>query len=104
MTTSSATEGDTVEHSFLVHDDADTVGVAVVDVREGQDVVASYMKSDKRVRVQSRADIPLGHKIALRDVDEGAEVLKYGLPIGRATSALRAGDYVHTHNLRSSRW
>ncbi len=91
-------------HSFLVHDDADDVGVAVVDVKAEQDVVAAFMKSGKRVSLASRDDVPLGHKIALRDLDEGSDVLKYGIRVGRASRSIRAGDHVHTHNLRSARW
>jgi (2R)-sulfolactate sulfo-lyase subunit alpha len=93
-----------VEHSFLAHDEADHVAVAVRDVGGGDEVEIAFLNSDKRVRLQSHADVPLGHKIALRDVPEGAEVLKYGIPIGRATTTLHAGDYVHTHNLRTARW
>jgi (2R)-sulfolactate sulfo-lyase subunit alpha len=93
-----------VEHSFLVHDESDDVGVAVVDVSQGREVVVAYMKSGKSVSLESRDDVPLGHKIALRDLGEGSEVLKYGIPIGRTTRAVKAGDYVHTHNLRTARW
>ncbi|MGH2734877.1 MAG: UxaA family hydrolase [Actinomycetota bacterium] len=93
-----------MEHSFLVHDDGDDVGVAVVDLEQGREVVGVYMHSGKRVSVSSRAEVPLGHKIALRDLDEGAEVLEYGVPIGRTTRSVQVGDYVHTHNLRTARW
>jgi len=47
------------------------------------------------------AALPAGHKIARHAVAEGARVLKYGAPIGRATRAIAAGEPVHTHNLRS---
>ncbi len=43
--------------------------------------------------------IPAGHKFALRDIEAGAEVLKYGHPIGRAGSRIAAGSWVHSHNL-----
>lgn len=46
-----------------------------------------------------RADIPKGHKIALVDIEAGAEVRKFGFPIGRATAPIVAGDHVHSHNL-----
>jgi aminocarboxymuconate-semialdehyde decarboxylase len=93
-----------MEHSFLAHDDADDVGVAVRDVARGSDVVVAYLKGGSSLTLTALGDIPLGHKIALRDLEQDAEVLKYGIPIGRATQRLRAGDYVHTHNLRSARW
>ena len=42
-----------------------------------------------------------GHKVALCDIAEGELVIKYGTPIGRATRDIKAGEWVHTHNLRS---
>ena len=43
--------------------------------------------------------IPRGHKVALRDLRDGAVVLKFGLPIGAASARIEAGAHVHTHNL-----
>ena len=45
--------------------------------------------------------IPSGHKFALRDIKTGEFVIKYGEIIGRATSDIKAGEWVHTHNLKS---
>ena len=47
-------------------------------------------------------DVARGHKFALRDIAEGAPVVKYGQPIGRATHAIAAGEHVHTHNLATA--
>ena len=47
------------------------------------------------------AKIPTGHKIAVRSIDVGEKVFKYGAPIGSATQPIAPGDYVHTHNLKS---
>ncbi|GAA1581900.1 UxaA family hydrolase [Actinoplanes couchii] len=44
-------------------------------------------------------DVPRGHKIALRDLPAGAPVHKYGQVIGSTTTAVRAGEHVHAHNL-----
>ncbi len=93
-----------MRHSFLVHREADDVAVAIRDVEAGQEVVVAWLDGDNEVTLRSLGDVPLGHKIALRDLDEGSQLLKYGVPIGRTTRAVRAGDYVHTHNLRSARW
>lgn len=46
-------------------------------------------------------EIPVGHKIALRDIAEGEDILKYGVVIGRATAAIPAGSWVHLHVMRS---
>jgi (2R)-sulfolactate sulfo-lyase subunit alpha len=48
--------------------------------------------------------VPLGHKIALRDLAAGERVIKYGVPIGVATRDIRAGEHVHVHNLKGERW
>src|SRR5438067_3063398 len=45
------------------------------------------------------AQIPAGHKVALRDLPEEAPVRKYGQVIGFATQPIARGDHVHTHNL-----
>lgn len=47
-------------------------------------------------------DVPRGHKLALRDLPAGAVVKKYGFPIGRASQAIAAGDWVHSHNLHTA--
>ena len=46
-------------------------------------------------------DVPMGHKVALRDIAAGEPVVKYGFPIGAATRAIPAGGHVHVHNLRT---
>ncbi|MDB5455394.1 MAG: altronate hydrolase [Caulobacter sp.] len=51
--------------------------------------------------VVARDDIPKGHKIAMRAVAAGGDVLKYGWPIGRATRAIAVGDHVHVHNVET---
>ena len=51
--------------------------------------------------VAVRSDIPAGHKFALRPLDAGSPVMKYGFPIGIATQAIAPGEHVHTHNVRS---
>ena len=48
-------------------------------------------------------EVPFGHKVCIRETPAGADVLKYGQVIGKATSALRAGEYVHAHNVASAR-
>jgi hypothetical protein len=51
------------------------------------------------VEVTSR--LPLGHKVAARQIAAGEKIIKYGAPIGSAVGAIAAGEHVHTHNLRS---
>jgi len=45
--------------------------------------------------------IPLGHKLARRDIAAGEKILKYGAPIGSATVDIAAGSHVHVQNVKS---
>jgi (2R)-sulfolactate sulfo-lyase subunit alpha len=97
--------GETAQRApeFLVHNEGDQVAVAVQDVEAGP-VRAVYLDSDREVDLEASEAIPLGHKVALDDLDAGADVIEYGVRIGRARTAIRRGALVHTHNLRSARW
>ena len=50
-----------------------------------------------------RQAVPYGHKVALADLPAGADVLKYGVVIGRLSAAVRQGEHLHVHNLESLR-
>lgn len=89
--------------SFLAHKDGDFVAVAVRDVGRGPAVVG-YLDGTPSVEVEVNAEIPLGHKVALRDVAEGADVIEYGVRTALASADITRGDYVHIHNVRSARW
>ena len=43
-----------------------------------------------------------GHKYALRAIDVGENVVKYGMPIGHATAAIAKGEHVHVHNMATN--
>ncbi|MDE2229865.1 MAG: UxaA family hydrolase [Alphaproteobacteria bacterium] len=90
---------------FLAHDKKDTVGVVVVeDVRPGMELTGWAMDTDETVKLTARDAIPLGHKIALKDIAAGETVLKYGADIGRATQAIAKGGHAHIHNMKTKRW
>jgi (2R)-sulfolactate sulfo-lyase subunit alpha len=91
-------------HKFLIHRRGDHVGVATSDIASGESVLGVFMDDDSTVEVNARGSVPLGHKIAIAELEPGGEVLEYGIRIGRAPDGLAIGDYVHTHNIRSARW
>lgn len=96
--------GSPLSHKFLVHRTGDDVGVAVEDITSGEVVQGVYMDTDECTTVTSISDVPLGHKIALVDLDEGAAVIEYGAQIGLVSAPLRTGEHVHTHNIKTARW
>lgn len=89
--------------AFLVHDEGDDVAVAVRDTEPG-DAPGAYLKTGARFTIAVRTPVPLGHKVALRDLTENETVTEYGVSIGLARRLIPAGAHVHTHNLRSARW
>lgn len=90
---------------FLVHDAAhDNVGVAVVDIKAGQEVEGRDLVTNKTMKAKANMDIPLGHKIALKDFKVGDTIMKYGCDIGKVVANIKAGDHVHTQNLKTKRW
>lgn len=90
---------------FIVHDAADTVGVIVVEgVTAGATLDGWVMENDSRVQIVSKADIPLGHKIALSDIKSGDTILKYGHDIGKAVADIEAGGHAHVQNVKTKKW
>lgn len=89
---------------FLIHEQADNVGVATVDIKAGEKAEGLYMDSQKKVQVTALQEIPLGHKLALAPLKANAGVIKYGHDIGRVVEDIRVGEHVHVHNLRTRRW
>lgn len=78
-------------------DARDDVATVLRAVAAGERV---RVRCDDRVReVVVRASIALGHKVALRAMDRGTRVRKYGEFIGRLTDDVAEGDWIHTHNL-----
>lgn len=89
---------------FLIHDSSDTVGVAVVDIKAGTDCTGRDLSNNKSLQARAEQDIPLGHKLALKDFAPGDSVVKYGCEIGRVVQPIGAGQHVHIHNLKTKRW
>ena len=83
--------------AVLVISERDNVATALQPLHLGQEVdVGGYV-------VTVTEPIASGHKVALRRIDTGEPVIKYGSPIGTATVVIEPGTHVHTHNVASSR-
>ncbi len=66
-----------------------------------KDCVIINEKDNVGISLAGTESIPAGHKFALRDIAKGEYVIKYGEIIGRATSDIQKGEWVHTHNVKS---
>jgi len=89
---------------YLIHHESDDVAVAVVDIQAGTHVHGQTLDSHKPSDLDALMDVPLGHKIALRDFRVGDTVTKYGQDIGKIVADVQKGEHVHVHNLRTKRW
>ena len=90
---------------FVVHEEGDGVGVVVVEgVKSGQPLSGWIMEDDKDLKVTAKSDIPIGHKVALRDMAPGDTVLKYGIDMGKVVAPIQAGDHAHVQNIKTKRW
>ncbi|MDR1220025.1 MAG: altronate dehydratase family protein [Treponema sp.] len=81
----------------------DTVAVALKPLEKGEiaaneDATGGDFAGAPLVCVD---DIPGGHKIALKDIEQGEKIVKYGHPIGKASQFIPAGAHVHTHNIQT---
>lgn len=90
---------------FVVHEEGDSVGTIVVEgVKSGAKLTGWIMEQDRTIEVQTRSDIPIGHKIALQPLEVGATVIKYGVDIGKVVAPIQAGEHLHVQNVKTKRW
>lgn len=81
---------------FIQLNSKDHVVIALEAILKGE-----VLQIDENTQVELKEDIQKGHKILVRPVEKGSDVLKFGYSIGKAKSDLNAGEWVHTHNLES---
>jgi (2R)-sulfolactate sulfo-lyase subunit alpha len=90
---------------FVLHDAKDTVAVVVVEgIKAGTALDGWIMDEDKTTSVKALQDIPIGHKVALRDMAVGDTVVKYGIDMGKVVAPIKAGEHAHVHNIKTKRW
>ncbi len=87
--------------AHVIVQEQDNVATLIGDVKKGDQIKARAKGVD--LEFVAEEDIPYGHKIALEDIKRGETVFKYGLAIGSASVDIKAGDYVHVHNIESDR-
>ena len=90
---------------FVLHDAKDTVAVVVDEgVKAGTALNGWIMDEDRMISVQALQDIPIGHKVALKDMSIGDTVWKYGIDMGKVVAAIQTGQHAHVHNIKTKRW
>ena len=79
-----------------IHPD-DNVVVCLEPLAKGESITLSDGS-----RIEAIEDVPAGHKIAIRNIDNGKNVIKYGYAIGHATEDISIGRWVHTHDIKTN--
>jgi altronate dehydratase len=88
-----------VKDNILIIHPRDNVAVALRRLDVGELAIAKGIDGFPALE-----EIPASHKIALRDISEGEEIIKYGETVAVSTQDIEKGEWVHTHNLESKRW
>ena len=83
----------------IVINEKDNVATALDRLEKGATVSVDVKGRVEKIKVLS--EVPKGHKVALRTIEKGEAVIKYGETIGRAVSRITPGGHVHVHNLTS---
>lgn len=86
------------DNVLLIHP-RDNVAVALWNLAPGEEVKGKGIEELKVLN-----EIPASHKIAIRDIAAGDEIIKYGEIVAVTTQQIKKGEWVHTHNLESKRW
>ena len=82
--------------TFLKINPADSVVVCLAPKKQGDIIEVD----GKQITVNQ--DTPAGHKVLIKDVKEGEDIIKYGYPIGHALQPMKAGDWVNENNLKTN--
>jgi (2R)-sulfolactate sulfo-lyase subunit alpha len=89
----------------VLHDPRDSVAVVVVEgVAAGMTLTGLILDEDRTITLDCRQDIPIGHKVALKDMAVGDTVFKYGVDIGKVVKPIARGEHAHVHNIKTKRW
>ena len=78
--------------------------VVVEGVKAGTTLTGLILDEDRTITVPCVQDIPIGHKVALRDMAAGDTVIKYGVDIGKVVQPIAKGAHAHVHNIKTKRW
>lgn len=82
--------------TYLKINPADSVVVCLQPKKKGEIITV-----DGKTIVLNQ-DTPAGHKVLIKDVQKGENIIKYGYPIGHARQDLKAGDWVNENNLKTN--
>ena len=90
-----------MQKKAILIDKKDNVATALCQLEKGDSVQVGI--EDLAINIVLLQDIPFGLKFALKDIQLGGSVIKYGEAIGLSSKPIRQGEYVHIHNVESQK-
>lgn len=91
-----------VRVAYVVDEAKDNVATILSnDIKKGMTIPVVFDGQEQQITVS--ADIPHGHKVAIRPIKKGETIWKYGLSIGVAMVDIAVGEHVHIHNIEPVR-
>ncbi len=81
--------------NLILLDKNDNILVARREISQGESIFISGKE------VKMHATVNLGFKVALKEIAAGEKIIKFGIPIGTATTKIMIGETVHVHNIKS---
>jgi altronate dehydratase small subunit len=87
------------QRGIIIINEKDNVATALDEL--SADTTVSVMIEQHREKIELISHVPRGHKFALRHIDRGSAVIKYGETIGKSTEEIPRGQHVHVHNVVS---
>lgn len=85
----------------IVMNNADNVATVTKNIHSGEEIF--FQAAGGEVTVHAIDAVRSGHKVAIKNIDKGGKIIKYGEVIGKATVPVAAGQHVHIHNLEGCR-
>jgi altronate hydrolase len=73
----------------------DNVAMCIEEIKKGDTIFLAG-----NISFVAETDIPFAHKTALTDIQADDDITKYGYSIGKATTAIKKGEWIHTHNIK----
>ena len=86
-----------INRKILILNEIDNIAVCLVDMEVGEVISQDSLN----LTIQNR--IPRGHKVAAKAISKDEGIIKYGERMGHATSDIKIGEHVHTHNVLGDR-
>jgi (2R)-sulfolactate sulfo-lyase subunit alpha len=89
----------------LAHSPKDNVAVVVIEgLKAGTNAFGVVTENDSTFTLDVKEEIPIGHKVALKDFAAGDTVIKYGQDVGKIVAPVKKGMHVHIQNMKTKRW